>query len=40
MYSRLPRMPRFENMLVHEERHLVAISKPAVRCPCYLRRAS
>ena len=29
MYSRLPRMPRFEEMLVHEERHLVAISKPA-----------
>jgi len=25
MYSRLPRMPRFEEMLVHEERHLVAI---------------
>ena len=29
MYSRLPRMPRFDEMLVHEERHLVAISKPA-----------
>jgi len=29
MYSGMPRIPRFEDMLVHEERHLVAISKPA-----------
>lgn len=29
MYSGLPRRPSFEEMLVHEERQLVAISKPA-----------